>query len=211
VLPSYGEYYGYITSAIVIFSAFVAPELLCTDRRTRMLGLLLASPLDRTTYLAAKALAVIISLAVITIGPPLLMLIAFTLEGAGPGSVPDWLALFGRILLGGVVVAAVHTSLSLAVSSFTDRNALASAGVLLALLLTNIVTNILIAAADATPTLGVFDLLGLPFDLISRLYPDMDPARPELATELVIAANVGWTLLFAAVVVVRYRRLAVTR
>lgn len=211
VLPSYGQYYGYITSAIVIFAAFVAPELLCTDRRTRLLGLLLASPLDRITYLLSKALAVAISLAVVTIGPPLLMLLAFTFEGAGPASPADWLTVLGRILLAGAVIAALHTSLSLAVSSFTDRNALASAGILLTLLLSGIVTSAVINGAELSSTLAVLDLLGLPFELITRIYPDVDPARPELATGLVAAANAGWTLVFAVVVVVRYRRLVVTR
>jgi ABC-2 type transport system permease protein len=211
ILPSYGEYYGYITSAIVIFSAFVAPDLLCTDRRTRMLGLLLASPLDRTTYLAAKAIAVVATLSVITIGPPLLMLVAFTMEGAGPGSPADWLAVLGRILLAGVVIAALHATLSLAVSSFTDRNGFASAGVLLTLLLTSIVAGILIDSAGAPTTVAVFDLLGMPFELITRIYPDVAPGRAELSTVLVAAANLGWTLLFAAVVAVRYRRIQVTR
>ena len=211
ILPSYGDYYGYITSAIVIFAAFVAPELLCTDRRTRMLGLLLASPLDRMTYLLAKASAVIVALAVVTIGPPLLMLVAYTFEGAGPDSFAEWLTVFGRILLAGAVIAGLHTSLSLAVSSFTDRNGFASAGVLLTLLLSSIVVGILIDGADASTNLAVFDLLGLPFELITRIYPDVEPGRPELNTGLVAAANAGWTAFFTAVVVVRYRRLAVTR
>lgn len=210
ILPSYGQYYGYITSAIVIFSAFVAPELLCTDRRTRMLGLLLASPLDRTTYLAAKAIAVLAALAVITVGPPLIMLVAFSLEGAGPDGVAAWLAVFGRILAGGAVIAALHTTLSLAVASFTDRNGFASAGVLLTLLLSSVVTGLLIESGGSE-SLAIFDLLGLPFDLVTRIYPDVDVARPELSTGLVAGANAGWTLVFASVVVWRYRRIQVTR
>ena len=211
ILPSYGQYYGYITSAIVIFAAFVAPELLCTDRRTRMLGLLLASPLDRTTYLVAKGTAVLISLAVVTIGPPLLMLLAFTFEGAGPESLADWLAVFIRILVAGLVIAALHATLSLAVSSFTDRNGFASAAVLLVLLLSNIVVGILIEAAGAPSWTAVFDLLSLPFELVTRIYPDVDPGRPDLDTGVLTAAYVAWTLGFVAVMVERYRRLQVTR
>lgn len=211
ILPSYGQYYGYITSAIVIFVAFVAPELLCTDRRTRMLGLLLASPLNRTTYLVAKGAAVVASLAVVTIGPPLLMLLAYTFEGAGPGSFADWLAVFGRILAGGAVIAGLHAALSLAVSSFTDRNAFASAAVLLVLLLSTIVTNILIDAADAPSAIAIFDLLSLPFEMITRIYPDIDAGRPEMRTSVVAAANAGWTAIFLGVVVARYRRIQVTR
>ena len=41
--------------AVLVFVAFVAPEVLCPDRRTGMLGLYLASPLTRDTYLVGKA------------------------------------------------------------------------------------------------------------------------------------------------------------
>ncbi|HSL59555.1 MAG TPA: ABC transporter permease [Acidimicrobiales bacterium] len=211
ILPDYGEYYGFITSAIVVFTAFVAPELLCTDRRTRMLGIYLASPLDRTTYLAAKAIAVGLVLSLVTLGPPLLMLIAFTFEGAGPGGVVDWLVLFGRIVLSGVVIAAIHAALSLAAASLTDRKAVASAGVILVLLLSSAVTGALVDGAGAPVELELFNLLGIPFELVSRIYPDTPDVRPELSTGLLAAANLGWTLLFTAVLVIRYRRLEVTR
>lgn len=209
-LPAFGEYYGYITSAIVIFAAFVAPELLCTDRRTRMLGLLLASPLDRTTYLVSKAIAVLVALAIITIGPPLLMLVAFTLEGAGPDGVDGWVTMFARILLSGVAVAVLHTTLSLAVSSFTDRNSFATAGVLLLMLASAAVSGVLMDTG-AADEVALLDLLNLPFDLVTRIHPDVEVSRPGVSTGLVAAAYVGWTLVFTAVVAIRYRRLEVTR
>ena len=49
-----------------------------------MLGLYLASPLDRDTYLLAKAAAVGLVLSLVTLGPPLFMLIARTVAGVGP-------------------------------------------------------------------------------------------------------------------------------
>ena len=90
-----------------MFSAFVAPELLCTDRRTGMLGLYLASPLTRNTYLAARRRSRCCRLlALVTLGPPLLMLVAFTVIGQGPDGPVALLTLLGQMVLGGMAVAA---------------------------------------------------------------------------------------------------------
>ena len=37
-LPTYADSYGFIVAAIVVFVAFVAPEVLCTDRRSGCSG-----------------------------------------------------------------------------------------------------------------------------------------------------------------------------
>ncbi|HEY6533384.1 MAG TPA: hypothetical protein VIY72_13840, partial [Acidimicrobiales bacterium] len=125
LIPTYAEYYSFISAAIVVFSAFVAPELLCPDRRTGMLGLYLASPLTRSSYLGSKATAVVLLLGLVTLGPPLLMLIAFALIGKGPDGAGGLARLVGEVLLGGAAVAVLHASLSLAVSSTTTRKAAA--------------------------------------------------------------------------------------
>ncbi|MBK5224146.1 MAG: ABC transporter permease [Acidimicrobiia bacterium] len=210
-LIAYGEYYGYITAAILLFTAFVAPELLCTDRRTRMLGLYFASPLNRMTYLASKATTVAIALTFVTMGPPLLMLLAYTLEGVGPDSVGEFLGLLVRIVLAGVVISAVHTSLSLAVSSFTDRNGLASAGVIFILLLTPVIANSLVEGADAPDAILALDLFSMPFELVTRIFDGVEYGYPQLSTGFLVVVNLGWTLLFAALVVWRYRRIEVTK
>ena len=213
LLPGYADYYGFVTAAIVVFAAFVAPELLCTDRRTGMLGLYLASPLTRSTYLAAKALAVLAVLALVTLGPPLFMLIARTVAGTGPDGPAQLATLLARIVLAGAVIAVLQTSLSLAVSAATTRKAVASAAVILILLGSSAVAAALVEGADAPAELLAIDLFGLPFEVVQRIYGETvdNPDAAALSTGFLVAAYVGWTSLFSAVVWLRYRRLAVTR
>ncbi len=214
VLPSYGEYYGFVTTAIVLFSAFVAPELLCTDRRSGMLGLYLASPLSRRTYLAARAGAVGIVLAIVTLGPPLLLLIALTLQGAGPDGPGGVALVFVRILGAGVGVAAPTAALSLAVASTTDRRAAASAGVILVLLVSSAAANTLISGAGVPDEVGLFDLFGLPFEVATRIHGEANSGSdglPAVSTPLVLGAAVVWTAAFAGYALWRHDRMQVRR
>ena len=124
-----GEYYGIIVWALFLFASFVAPEAVCTDRRSGILGLYLASPLSRDTYLATKFAAVTAVLGIMTIGPPLLMLIVYTLEGVGSDGAIDWLTELGRLLASGLAMAVFWGALSLAVSSLTPRRTRASVAI----------------------------------------------------------------------------------
>lgn len=213
VLPTYAEYYFFITSAIVVFTAFVAPEVLCTDRRTGMLGLYLASPLTRATYLLSKAIAVMSVLALVTLGPPLFLLVAYVLEGAGPDGPVAVAVLTVRIVAAGTLLSLFFGSLSMAVSSVTDRKAAASATIVILLLLTGVVTESLVAQAGASASLLLANLLGLPFEAVLRVFGEAteSPDYGRLGTAPVIAAVLAWSLVFASVVAVRYRSLQVTR
>lgn len=213
LIPTYSEYYSFISAAIVVFSAFVAPELLCTDRRTGMLGLYLASPLNRGSYLVSKAIAVIGILALVTLGPPLLMLGAFTLIGMGPDGPAELGRLFVKMLVGGAVVALLQASLSLAVSSTTTRKAAASAGVILLLLASAAVSEALVNGAEASPDLFCLNLLQLPFELVRRIYGDTSPDASIAAvpTATLVIAYVVWTVGFGVFTWIRYRSVRADR
>ncbi len=217
ILPEYHDYYGFIVFAILLFSAFVAPEVLCTDRRTGMLSLYLASPLTRDTYLAAKAASVLTVLLTVTLGPLLLLLIAYTVEGAGPDTVGDFVVLLGRILVAGVTVALLWTALSLAMSSVTSRKAFASAAIIVTILVSGIVVGILSSrdGLDFPDWVGVFDFFSLPFELTTRIFGernvDDDGAASRMSAALVWAGNLGWTAAFAGFTRWRYQRMDVDR
>jgi ABC-2 type transport system permease protein len=210
IIPSYSEYYSFITAAIVLFVAIVGPEVLCSDRRNGMLGLYLASPLDRTTYLLAKVLAVLPVLGFVTLGPPIVQLVGMTLADAGPGSAGDFALVLVRIVLAAVVVSVAYTALSLAAASLTERRAFASAGIILLLFATSITTTQFVEVSGANAHLLLLNLFFLPFELVARVYGEAG-SYPEIATATLAAAEVAWVALGAAVVWLRYRRLTVTR
>jgi ABC-2 type transport system permease protein len=209
-IPEYADYFGTISAAILLFVAVVGPEVLCTDRKNGMLGVYLASPLTRETYLLAKVLAVLPVLGLVTIGPQLLLLIGRTLVDAGPGSVGDFVLLLVRAIVAGTVVSVLYTSISLAAASLTDRRAVASAGVILLLLVSSAVTSALVDGAGGDRRLYLLNLFLLPFELVQRVYGEIGN-EPTLETASLITAVVAWVAASAAVVVWRYRKLTISR
>jgi ABC-2 type transport system permease protein len=212
-LITYGDYMFFIGSALALFAALVAPEALCPDRRTGMLGLYLAGPLDRNRYLLAKAAGVLAVMLLITVGPLLFMLVAFVLAGYGPsiGETPELLL---RILAAGIATALLYTSLSMAVSSFTTRRAVAAVGVVLALF---VPASVVRPAIDSTGAPDALDLLSFPFvafDLSYRIFgeqPD-DAAPVEALATWVVAGGLGAAVVAGALVCwFRYRRIEAFR
>jgi len=210
-VASYAGYYTFIISALALFTALVAPEVLTGDRRTGMIGLYLSTPLTRTTYLVAKVIAVAMTLAIVTIGPPLLLLIGYTFENAGPDGFLEWLKVFGRIIVSGVAVSAVFAGVSLAFSSMTDRRSLAAAGVIAALVVSAAVTSALVDAADMSESIHLLNLLVVPFELVSRIYGENDGPLSTLETAPVVLANLAWITLGLGLTWWRYQRIEVTR
>lgn len=211
IAPEYGEYYGFVVSAIVLFVTFVAPEALCPDRRAKVLSLYLSSPLSRRTYLAAKFAAVMTILLSVTLGPPLLLLLGYSLQGVGPDGVLGFLGILGRVAASGAALALVYGLLSMAVASLTDRRAVAAAGVLLTIIGSNIVTSALHFALDAPRGVLAFNLFRSPFDLVSHIYGE-GGLPPTYVPWVVLLAGLGAVALASAGVMVwRYETLQVTR
>jgi ABC-2 type transport system permease protein len=208
-LITYGDYMFIIGSALALFAALVAPEALCPDKRTGMLGLYLAGPLDRNRYLIAKGAGVLSAMLLITVGPLLFMLLAFVLAGLGP-SLTETLELLARIFAAGTMTALLYAALSMAVSSFTTRRAAAAVGVVLVLFVPPSVVRPAIESGGAPKEL---DLLSSPIvasELAYRIFGEAsdggDPVA-ELSTWLVAGGVVGAILAGAAICWLRYRRL----
>ncbi len=209
--PDYASYYGFITAAIFIFASFVAPELLCTDRRSGLLGLYLASPLTRATYLIAKAISVFSLLSLVTVLPVLLLLVGYSLVGAGPDGFGDFIGTLLKIFLAGSVMAAGYTMVSLAVSATTDRKSVATAATLGILLGSGIISDILVAAG-LSDWFRMFNLLALPVELVSRIHGTWGGWPPdETPTWSLWLAFAAWMFVCAVWIWNRYSHLVVRR
>jgi ABC-2 type transport system permease protein len=210
LLPTYGDYYGFIISAIMVFVALVAPEVLCTDRRTGMLGVYLAAPLDRDSYLFAKSLSIAGVLSIVCLGPPLLMLVANVLQSTGPEGVGEILDTTWRVLLTGVMETLLFTSITVGLTSLTDRKAIASASIILLFLVSLTIAGTLdVAGLPSGVNALAPTLLGL--EVAQRVHGEWSPIMRGVPNLTVWAAWAAWTVGGFALARNRLHHLPVTR
>ncbi len=209
-LPTYGDYFAFIAAALTLFVAFVCPEILCPDRRTGMLGVYLASPLTRDTYLLAKAAATFAILSLVTVGPPLLMLVAYVIQGVGPDGPAGVAGTLARILLAGALLSALYTAVSMGVSSLTDRKAFATAALLLVIVIPSAFLTVLVEAVGAPEGLYSLSLVGGPFSLVQLIHGEVAEIE-GLTLPVSLAGTAALIVLGAVVCRTRYQLLQVTR
>ncbi len=206
--PDYWEFFGFSFVATIVFVALVAPEAIVRDRRDGMFTLYLSTPLTRTTYVMAKVIAVLGTMSMIVLGPPVLWVLGYTFQSQGPDGLVDWVGVMGRLLVAGLVICVVYTSVSLGVASLTDRRAFASIAVVFVMLGATIVANLLVDSAGFAEQWRVLDPLGVALEVAPRLFGDRGEDGAAVDTWLVVLGCLGWTGFGAGLLAFRYRRLA---
>jgi ABC-2 type transport system permease protein len=202
-LPGYPDYYQFIGAAIYIFVALTAPELICPDRRHGTLRMYMTSNLGPTTYILAKLVAIWGVLAIVTTGPVLIEFAGYSLFGHGPDGFAKSVQTVGEVVAGGVMLALFFGSVALAISSLTDRNAFAAAGIILGFLLTGSALGILQGPLKAPDWVALLNVNQLPFQLVFRIY--QAPGTINVPTWQMAAAATVWVLAAIGLLVVRYR------
>ncbi len=213
-LLTYGDYYGAIFWALFLFTAAAAPGILTTDRTSGMLAMYLASPLNRTTYVLAKALGLFAVMLLVTVAPIVFLVIAYTFVGAGPGGLVDFLEIMGRALLAGTISAAFYTGLGMFVSSIPKRWGIASVSIIGALIVPGIVAGILTEGADAPDWIALTspsDMLGKAWQHILGDLTDNGLAMDRLPGWQVVTVSIAYAAVFLAVTWWRYQRIDVDR
>ncbi|MFN8016531.1 MAG: hypothetical protein U0P45_00225 [Acidimicrobiales bacterium] len=210
-LPTYGDYYGFVISAIMLFTATVAPEVMCTDRRTGMLGAYLSSPLDRGSYFLAKAASIATSLSLVCLGPPLLMLVANILQSQGPAAEADRvLPTTFHVLITGIALTLLFTGITMGVTSLTDRKFVATAAIILLYLVSLSVVGSMRAAGAPTGS-AAFAPTMLALEIAQRLHGEYSPIMWGVPSATVWLAWAAWTFGGFGLAWYRLKVLPVTR
>jgi ABC-2 type transport system permease protein len=127
-LPSHGEFYGSASIVMFLFAATVAPELLCSDRRSGAIYLYLVRPLTGADYAGARWVAFLTVMLAVAWVPQLVLFAGLALGAQDSGEYlkDNWLDV-PRFLAAGFVMAIYVTTLALSVAAFTNRRAYAAA------------------------------------------------------------------------------------
>jgi len=218
-LPSHSDYYGIASIIFFVFAAVSAPELLCPDRGDGVINLYLVRPLTGTDYVAARWLAFFTIMVAVAWLPQIILLLGLALSDPSPVAYmrENW-ADVPRLLTAGLALAAYTTSLAMLTASFTTRRAYASVFLVGLFVIT---TPFTIGLADelarnvdntAGQWVSMFNLTNIPvhvndiiFDEVSGI-TSIAPAG-EFSSSVLVGWYFLWTLVPAAILWLRYRRL----
>ncbi len=222
-VPGFAGYYQIVSITLLLFAAIIAPELLCPDRRDRVLDLYLVRPITPVDYAGARWLSFFsIALARVYSGQ-IVLFIGLTLVADEPLEYlrANWLQV-PRFLAAGALLAIFITTLPLAVSAFTTRRAYAAAIVIGIFVISSATAGGLTecheaddgglniqhcerAAGDAAKWFALIDIGQVPSHVNRMIFADNAQARstePSVVTavrELHSTIPIGWYILMTAV------------
>lgn len=209
VRSTYASFLRTIGVTILLFTAFVAPETICPDRRSGLLSLYLSGALTRTSYVLAKAASIAGVIMLLVATPLLLILLGLSFAGLGPQNLGEGALEMGRILASSFVIAVFFASIAIGISSFTDRRAFAAVGFILLIFGSGVATNI-VSSFGAPSWTQILNFGGVPFEIVFRIFGDRGDLRAVEDLPLALGA-LAWTALGFGIAWIRYQRMSVTK
>lgn len=204
---TYRDYVG-VSTALLLFVGLTAPDVICPDRRSRVLPLIFARPLTGGDYVAAKVGA--IGAIVFGFGfiPHVVLFVGQMLvrrEGALRYAVDNAEVLW-QVPIAVTVLALYYASIGVAVASFTARRIVGSVAFLALLLLTSAVAAILVGVNGGRSAWSLLNVLAVPMhvrDLVFLGHTDPEGPLGGVANGGIgavavycawVGASLGWLL-----------------
>jgi ABC-2 type transport system permease protein len=215
-LPSHSDFNGIASIIIFVFAALVGPELLCRDRRDRVLSLYLVRPITGTDYIVSRWAAFLAVMTAAAWLPQIILFLGLSMGDPAPVTYlrEHWIDI-PRFLAAGLAMSAYVTTLALLTASFTSRRAYASVFLVGLVLITAPFTIGLAMEMGGTAGkwLSMFNLTNIPLHVNDVIFGEISELTSEAPARLFPAwAKVGWffawTTVAGAVLWLRYRRLS---
>lgn len=215
-LPSHSDFNGIASIVLFVFAAVVGPELLCRDKRDGVINLYFVRPLTGSDYVTSRWAAFMVIMTVAAWLPQVILFLGLCGGDPSPATyfAAHWLDI-PRFLLAGLAMAAYVTTLALLTASFTSRRAYASVFLVGLFIITTPFTIGLAQEVGgmAGQWISMFNLTNIPVHVNDIIFGEISEVTSEAPARLFapwirVAWYFAWTLIPAAVLWSRYRRLS---
>ncbi|MDQ6728220.1 MAG: hypothetical protein M3066_18975 [Actinomycetota bacterium] len=213
---TYREYVG-VSSALLLFVALVAPDIVCPDRRQRVLPLIFARQLTGRDYALAKVGAIFTCVFAFSFLPQVVLYVGQMLVSKGA---LDYLrantAVLWQVPLAVAALALFYALLGVAIASLTGRRIVAGATILGVTLVSSTVAAILIGArrggraGSGGHPAALLNILSLPLQIRDLIFLGHIGRQSPLSGvsgggAMAVACYVAVVVACAAIILSRYR------
>jgi ABC-2 type transport system permease protein len=146
---TYREYVG-VSNALLVFVALTAPDIVCPDRRQRVLPLIFARPLTGADYVIAKVGAMASILFAFSFLPQVVLFVGQMLVSTDGALryLRDNAEVIWQVPVAVSLLALFYAAIGVAIASLTSRRIIAGACIVGLFLVTSIVSAILVGAEE---------------------------------------------------------------
>jgi ABC-2 type transport system permease protein len=211
---TYRDYVG-ISSALLLFVALTAPDIVCPDRRQRVLPLMFARPLTGADYVVAKLAAMASILFAFSFLPQVVLFVGQTLVSDGAlDYVRNNADVLWKVPASVALLSVFYAVVGLALSSLTSRRIAAGASIIGLFLVTSIVSALLVGESvdrvEPSSAAALLNVYALPLrlrDLVFLGHIDHQSALHGVSNGGAFAILIYLGVLLAGTVVLlaRYR------
>ena len=197
-LPGHQDLTSVIAFLLLVFAAFVGPELVCPDRRNRVIHLYFVRPITMLDYLGARWCALVVLLLGAGLLPHLTLWIGllFGVSDAVGHIQDNWLDI-PRFVGNSAVFAVFAASFTFAVSSLTDRRMIATLIVIGVIMISSLVPTIIDIFDPVENVANFVELIGL-IEFNSGIIPSIFFDTYNETYDLNMSYPIAWLILLTA-------------
>lgn len=202
---SYREYVG-VSTALLLFVALTAPDVVCPDRRNRVLPLIFARPLTGGDYVAAKVGAIALILFGFGFIPQVVLFLGQLLvtEDGALDYFTENAEVLWQVPLAVAVLSIHYACIGVALAATTSRRVVAGVAVLALTLVTSTVAGVVTGVEGGESAWALVNVLAVPLHVRDLIFlGHVDPDGPlagvqgaGLAAVVECAAIIGVCLLY---------------